>query len=77
MTKFGSWMVSSLPRFISAAGIIFGTPLAVGFIVTAYNRGELTVRFLALILIVSAVSGMVWAFAMWFPVRALVRKGMR
>jgi hypothetical protein len=77
MTKFGSWMVSSLSRFISAAGIIFATPLAVGFSVTAYNRGELTVRFLALILIVSAVSGVVWALAMWFPVRTLVRKRLR
>ena len=74
MTKFGSWMVSSLPRFLLAAGSLFGAPLAAGFVITAQNRGELTVRFLALILVVSAFGGLVWALAMWFPVRALIRK---
>jgi len=74
MTKFGSWMASSMPRFLLAAGSLFGAPLAAGFVVTAHNRGDLTVRFFALILVVSAIGGLVWALSMWFTVRALIRK---
>jgi hypothetical protein len=74
MTRFGAWMISSLPRFLLGAGPLFSVPLAMGFAVTAHDRGELTALFFFRIIVVSAAAGVVWALLMWPGVLVLARR---
>jgi hypothetical protein len=38
MIRLGAWMTASILHFVSAAAPMFGTPLAVGFVVAAHDR---------------------------------------
>jgi hypothetical protein len=77
MTRFGAWMTASLLHFVSAAAPIFGTPLAVGFVVVALDHNELTASFLLRIVVASATAGVVWALLMWPGVLMLARRARK
>lgn len=70
-------MTASLLHFVSAATLIFGAPLAIGFAVVAYEHKELTAPFLFRIVVVSAIGGVAWALMMWPGVLMLARRSRK
>jgi hypothetical protein len=74
MSKFRTWMLSSLPRFIIGAGSLFAAPLAIAFLFLAQSDGDLSGKHAVFVVGLSAAGGVVWSLAMWFTVVAPLKK---
>jgi len=72
MQTFRTWAISSLPRFLVGSGLLFTTPLLIGFLVI--SDSDLTLRFALLLTGLSVAAGIVWSLLMWFTVVLPLRK---